>query len=140
MTRTKQAEPAHVTAAYQAFLLQPAPRNIKRLAAQIGKPERTVFWWQRRWSWRTRATAHDTKLIEAAQADKDEERATVAVLKGTYQAIKHTMGGYIKYVKEREAKGLPVTERELYTCMKVLDMLEKNYSELLSTPDDVPAA
>lgn len=138
MTRTARPEPAHVTAAYEAFIAQPKPRNIVKLAAQIGVPSRTVFWWQRRYSWHSRALAHDNKLVEAAQAERDEAQATVRVVKNLYQACKVNVADFAATVMKRHEAHGAVDERAAHTTMRILEMLHKDYADILSEAEPTP--
>jgi hypothetical protein len=125
----------HARQAFDAYIVQAAPRHLPKLAAQLGKPYRTIAQWASWYDWRARALAHDNKIIEAAQAEADEERATVAVIKNFYQSLKFTLGQYAATVKKRQETGQPVDERQAHTALRCLDELHKSYSEILSVPD-----
>ena len=74
MSRRPRPENIQQRQAYEAYLAQPTPRRINKLAADIGVPWRTLFEWQRRFNWRERALLHDRKAIDAALAEKEEAR------------------------------------------------------------------
>ncbi len=117
--------------AYRAYLRQPTPRNIRKLAQEIKVPWRTLFGWRSRYQWRERALAYDRRLIDAAAAEREEEQATVRVVHNFYQACKFNMADFATTVKKRHERGEPVTANEAHTTMRILEMLERNYATIL---------
>ena|SRR6266566_6642386 len=126
-----RSEPAHVLAAYALYESQPTPRSLKKLAATLSKPYRTVAQWAQWYGWRTRALNHDAALIDAAAADAAEERATHAIVRNFHSALKLTMGDYATSVQRRHEKGEPVRENEVLVALKCLGILYKDYADIL---------
>jgi hypothetical protein len=104
------------------------------LAAELGKPYRTIAQWASWYDWRARALAHDNKSIEAAQREKDEEQATRSVIQNFYQSLKWTLGQYVATVKKRQETGAPVDERLAHTALRCLELLHRDYTAILSEP------
>jgi hypothetical protein len=129
-------EPAHARLAFDAYIVQPAPRHLPKLAAQLGKPYRTIAQWAEWYDWRARALAHDNRLIEQAMIERDEEQATRSVMHNFYQSLKYTLGQYVATVKRRQETGAPVDERQAHTALRCLELLHKDYAEILSEPID----